>query len=398
MRLKTFLAAFALSLMVTGCATAPSGPEPSPASRALAQPQQPEPNTRLFEASATVPSPASLVSLTDAQQQAFLADFHSESMRSVPQHHRIRDFLTEKLPGFGYLEQSLTASEALVQHRGNCVSLAALTLALADLVGIEIRFQVMNTTPVFDRDSGILISSNHVRSRLYDPDFDRTPGQLTLQRPHVQIDYFPGDRMTRGEPVSRNGFLAMFYRNLAADELMTENLDQAFALAQQALELDPNHPDSLNLMAVIHRRAGDPITAEAYYQYATRIHPQHLNLLSNYENLLRQLGRSEEAAQIESRLARLDDPNPFHWLDLGERARQRGSLHSALRWYGEALARAPYLHEAYWRQAIVYEELGQRQHSMAALARAHALAQRPEARKNYQAKWHSLKSLNPEIP
>lgn len=391
-RSKRILTLCILGFMLAGCATAPSGAQSNPASVDPPQPQTPIPNSGLFMAASAVPAPDALVTLTEAQRQTFLADFHSERRRPVPQHHRIRDFLSERLHGFGYLEQSLTASEALVQHRGNCISLAALTLALAELVGVEIHFQVMNTTPVFDRESGILISSNHVRSRLYDPDFAGTPGRLTLQRPHVQIDYFPGDRMTVGESVSRNGFLAMFYRNLAADELISGGLDQAFALTRQALEMDPDHPDSLNLMAVIHRRAGDAVTADAYYQYATRIHSEHLNLLSNYESLLRQLGRSEEAAQIESRLAALDDPNPFHWLDLGERARQRGSLHLALRWYEEALARAPYLHEAYWRQAIVYEELGQRQRSIAALEKAHSLAQRPKARKSYQAKWQILKT------
>lgn len=387
--LRPILALLALALLAA-CATAPR--EQDHLDTGLPLRQAPVPNIGLFEPERPVPSPESFIALTERQEADFLAYFHSERLASVPKHHRIRDFLTEKLPGFGYLEQTLSSSEALAEHRGNCMSLAALTLALSELVGIETRFQLMNTTPVFDREDGILLSSNHVRSRVYDPDFSPTAGGMIFQRPHLQIDYFPGERMSSGEALSRHGFLAMFYRNLAADALIAGQLDQAFALTQVALALDPDHADSLNLMAVIHRRAGDLVTAESYYRYATFIHANDLSLLSNYNSLLRQMGRYEDAALLESRLAHLDDPNPFHWLDLGEQARARGSLILALRLYEEALARAPYLHEAYWRQAIVYEALGQPQRSMAALERAQSLAQRPESRKSYQSKWQMLKA------
>ncbi len=373
-----------------GCASLPVDHQPElskPSSRSM-----PAPNTALLAGEAPLPSPQALLTLTAAQQDDFLDYFHGEAVRPVPKHHRIRDFLHHRLAGFGYLEESLTASEAMAEHRGNCVSLAALTLALADLVGVEIRFQLMTTAPVFDRDGGLILSSNHVRSRLYDPDYEPNPGVLTLQRPHVQIDYFPGDRRGSGKMLSRDEFLALFYRNLAADALVINETDRAFAMTQAALALDPDHADSLNLMAVIHRRAGDLATADQFYRHATRLHRNHINLLSNHESLLRQLGQDAEADELVAQLAQLDDPNPFHWLDLGERARQRGSLHAALRWYGEALARAPYLHEAYWRQAIVYEELGQPDRSLAALEKAHSLTLRPDLKKSYQSKWMGLKT------
>jgi Tfp pilus assembly protein PilF len=389
MRWKLIAAVLSICLLPACAVTPPADTEgdSKPAPFRL-----PIPDTGLFEPTAPVPSPETLIGLTNEQEAHFLEYFYSESLERRPKHHRIRDFLYSRLDGFGYLEGSLTASQALDELRGNCVSLAALTLALADSVGVETRFQLMNTAPVFDRDGGLIISTNHVRSRIFDPDYEPTPGNLILQRPHVQIDYFPGDRRGSGEQVSREEFLALFYRNLAADALIAGDLDQSFALTRAALEIHPDQADSLNLMAVLHRRAGDPVTAEAYYRYATEIHGNRVDILSNHENLLRQLGRHAEANQIESRLARLDDPNPFHWLDLGERARQRGSLTRALQWYHEALNRAPYLHEAYWRLAIVYEELGQPQRSMAALEKARSLTRRPEMQENYQTKLNSLKA------
>ncbi len=386
---SSFTAVLSLGLLVA-CATAPREFEAVTAEAAL--PSAPAPNESLFAGTSPIPEPETLIELSPQQKADFLVYFHSEAAQSLPQHHRIRQYLEQKLRGFGYLEATLTASEALAQHRGNCASLAALTLALADLVGIETHFQLMTTAPVFDREGGLILSSNHVRSRVYDPDYEPTPGKLSLLRPHVLIDYFPGDRMGRGAPLSRAEFLALIYRNLAADALIAGDLDRAFALSRAALALDPDHADSLNLMAVIHRRAGDLQSAEDFYRYAIVLHDNQVNLLSNYENLLRRQGRHSEADKIESRLARLDDPNPFHWLDLGERARQRGSLHTALRWYGEALERAPYLHEAYWRQAIVYQALGQPDRSMAALKKAHSLTRHANIKERYQAKLYGLRA------
>jgi Tfp pilus assembly protein PilF len=376
-------------LILMACATTPPSHGTDTAEEAA--PIRPLPNTTLFGPSEPAPTPESLIALTPEQEQFFLDYFHGDTVRGLPAHHRIREFLTNRLEGFGYLEETLSASQAMTEHRGNCMSLAALTLALSNVVGVETRFQMVNTPPIFDRDDRLILSSNHVRSRVYDPDYEPEPGQLVVQRPHVIIDYFPDDRGVSGKRISRQAFMAMLYRNLATEVMLEGDLDKAFTLTREALAQAPDHADSLNLLGVLHRRAGDTRKAEAYYEYAVQIHGDRVDILNNLANLLRHQGRIEEADRVESRLARLDDPNPFHWLELGEQAQQRGRPQQALKWYAEALDRAPYLHEAYWRMAIVYRDLGQTRRSMEVLEKAKALSQR-QAQDNYQAKLHSLKS------
>jgi Tfp pilus assembly protein PilF len=357
-----------------------------------AAPSAPLANITLFGPSEPAPPPEALISLTPEQEQNFLDYFHGDTVRRLPAHRRIRDFLANRMEGFSYLDDTLSASQSMAEYRGNCMSLAALTIALGNVVGAETRFQMVNATPVFDRDDRTIISSDHVRSRVYDPDYEPKPGTIVLQRPHVLIDYVPGSgRGIGGRTVSHQEFMAMLYRNLAAEAMLEGNLDKAFTLSREALTHYPDHADSLNLLAVLHRRAGDSLTAEAFYEYAARVHGDRVDILSNLENLLRHQGRIEEADRVESRLARLDDPNPFHWLELGEQARKRGRPQQALQWYAEALERAPYLHEAHWRMAIAYKELGHPLRSMEALARAKALSRRQD-QSNYQAKLHTMES------
>lgn len=96
---------------------------------------------------------------------------------------------------------------------------------------------------------------------------------------------------------------------------------------------------------------------------------------------------------MERRYAAMSDPNPFHWLELGERARQDGRPEMALRWYERALERAPYLHEAYWRSAIAYREMGRIVESIRALEEAIERSYRGEAEARYQAKIYTLRSM-----
>jgi Tfp pilus assembly protein PilF len=348
------------------------------------------PNIAVFSPTAAAPSTEQLLSLTPEQEQEFLSWYHADRRADRPGHERLRNYLEEHLVGFEYVGETLLPSEALARHEGNCMSLAALTQALSDLAGIEHRFQIVNTPPLFDRNREVILSSDHVRSRIYDPSYESEGDGFVLQRPHIIIDYFSERRGLVGRGVSKNAFLAMFYRNLAVEALMAERIDRAYTLAQAALEQDPGRPDVLNLIAVLHRRAGDAGTAEALFRHVLDTHGRRADVLNNYSNLLRAQGREVEAQTLEWQLTRLDDANPFHWVALGERARENGSLELALKWYEAAIERAPYLHEAYWRAAIVLRELGHPEQSTTYLQMAAERSNRGEARARYQQKLQAL--------
>ncbi|MDQ2068420.1 tetratricopeptide repeat protein [Natronospira bacteriovora] len=386
----TWILASTLGALVTACAGVKPAQEVVSTAPAEEVTLRPVFNSALFEPLPAVPSAGELTNPSDRQSREFLSFYHAEERRNVDGHRRLRDYLERRLSGFDYRHDTLAVSEALELGQGNCMSLAAVTYGLTELVGLDIEFQLVNTPPVFDRDERTVVSSNHVRSRVFQPDYEPAKGHFPLQRPHIVIDYFPSRRGIGGRRINQDEFLAMFYRNLSAEALLNDDPSAAFAFALEALAHKEAYPDALNLLAILHRRAGDIRTAEAIYNYAVNQSGDRVDLLNNHINLLRAEQRHQEADILERRLAQLPDDNPFRWIELGEQARQQGAYAQALKWFSLAIERAPYLHEGYWRKAVVLAQMGQYQRSAAALSKASELAHRPNDQRKYMSKMQTL--------
>lgn len=383
-----WIAAGLLPLLV-GCATTTPGLELEETASQGPQPAPPL-NHALFDAPGETVFQAELFGLKKHQEREFLAFYNDRDNQDLRPHQRLARYLEQRASRFTYLDSTLEPSVALERNAGNCMSLAALTLSLADLVGLDIDFQLMNTPPIFDRDSRTLLSSGHVRTRVYDPPRPDDMGPTVLVRAHSIIDYFPGRDRSAGEKIPLPEFFAMFYRNMATEHMLEGDLDLAYALALKALEHSPEHVDPWNLLAILHKRRGDLETAESIYQYVLQLHPNQLAPLSNYINLLESQGRTGEAALLSKQMQELDDPNPFPWIELAEQAMEQGRYHRALRRIERALKMAPYLHEAYWKKAVIYTEMGSEVEAKDAMAQAISLAPPNQTRSSYKAKLHSL--------
>lgn len=382
-----WLAAIMLALLLAACATAPKvAPNP-------AQLQVPGLDPRPFGAPLPVPPPESLFQLTPAQETTFLREFNDPKETDIAPHARLASYIEQRLWHFRYDGATRTASDALALDEGNCLSLALVTTALARLAGVEVGYQRMRDEPVFERNQQVVIVADHVRSLLFGPGDEPGTGEVTGLRPHIVIDYFPDRSRRRGGRVDQPALRAMFYANLAAEALAAENQRQAYWLLRAALEQDPTSADALNALAVLHRRQGDPALAETVYRHALQLHPADLSLLGNYRTLLLNQGRRDEAAEIDHRLAQLPVRNPYDLIDRGNQAFAQEQHQRALQFYQDALERAPYLHEAYWRQALVYHALGDTAKAEALLKEAATAASRPRDRHRYEAKAQSLREL-----
>ncbi|HEX5754828.1 MAG TPA: tetratricopeptide repeat protein, partial [Arenimonas sp.] len=183
---------------------------------------------------------------------------------------------------------------------------------------------------------------------------------------------------------------SMFYTNLAGEAMAENRYREAFWLLKAALEQDPAHVGALNSLAVLHRRTGNEATAEAIYRHALDRYGDTPNLLSNYRALLLMQGREAEVADLDRRLALLPIRNPFDLVELGNYAYFQGRHQEALDFYEQAQAEAPYLHEVYWRQAVVYHSLGKLERAEKLLMTAATTAARTSDKRLYQAKALSL--------
>jgi hypothetical protein len=210
-KLKVLATALLSLTLFNGCSTArlpATVLAPLPYSAALAT------------AEAKVPTLADIFTLSVEQQAEFLAYFTAPERQTIAAHERLYQFLERKISGFDYQGKNHTAAQAYALNSGNCMSFAVLTKALADIAGIDVKFQSIVSAPVYSIENDLMLSSDHVRTFLYDPAALSSEGKHYQARSVIIVDYMPtsGYRMT-GPRISNETFMAMFYRNLAADAL-----------------------------------------------------------------------------------------------------------------------------------------------------------------------------------
>ena len=380
------LLAFCLPLVLSGgCALSPSSAGPQ-------HDQRPPLNRALFGEPVHIPDADEIFALSEQQIEA-LDEFLSRQVIDGDLNWQLARFIQRHLSDFDYWGETLMASQALQDQQGNCMSLAVVTTAFTRHLGLEHDFQLMRTPPTFERQSDLVLVSDHVRTRIYPPVADQQDEEQDhsgWKTRRAIIDYFPTRERQPSRQVPRDEFLAMFYRNVASEKMLNGELNEAFWFAERADGIDPDNAAVHNLLAVIHRRAGDSETAEALLYHALGLHPNDVNLLHNLHALLKHRGRDEEAQAVFERLASLPDHNPYPRLMLARELAESGQLERALSIYKAIAEQLPYLHEAYWGMAIVRDKQGDHAGARQAMEKALDLTRAPRHERLYTAKLNSL--------
>lgn len=341
--------------------------------------------------------PSEIYELPDTEKRAFLDWFHAPHNQSVAPYHRLANYLERTLHGFTYNGSTHTATEAAILDNGNCLSLAVITAALASVVEIELKFQKMNSPPVYKKQGDIMMLSSHVRTKAYNSvnksgSSDEASPKVLVPA-SVIIDYFPSYGNVSGEFVSQDAVSAMFYRNKVAVALVENHVSRAFWLADKALKLAPNDPENVSAMAVVLRRLDKLDEAEQLYQQAIANDITDITLLSNYLALLSRQGREQEAAEVAELLVSQNDENPYSWIALASEHIDRRELKKAQYFLDKAKQLAPYLDDVYRELARCFFLQEKLDEAHQALTKAHQLAWDDRSRALYMAKQTALESL-----
>ncbi|KGJ91812.1 tetratricopeptide repeat protein [Colwellia psychrerythraea] len=326
--------------------------------------------------------------LTAEQKIEVFTQVNKRIALGEPKHEALSKVLQSRLGSFTYYGETYKAEEAARLNKGNCMSLAVLTGAFAELIGLEYSFRELTTLPTFDKQNNLILSSSHVQSILYDDRFLPEDDVIYFAKPSIVIDYFPDNNDLKGRKVSKSAFISMYYKNLAADALIENKLDEAFNLAEKSYQYDRSNIAVLNLLGVIHRRAGDNRTAENIYKVGMKVDSSHLILMSNYIVLLNSEQRFAEADQIEKKIDFLDDPNPYQWLEQAYAAKNN---RKAALYFQKALKKAPYLHQAYMGLYQIHLAEGEELQAKQMLNKALEWSYEVEERKMYKYKLYSLR-------
>ncbi|TQV87284.1 tetratricopeptide repeat protein [Aliikangiella coralliicola] len=379
-----------LVVLLTACGTQPTR---GPLTGLSTQPDLPMLDDSHFGPVPPIESVDSIFELTAEQKKDFLRHFNSLRYRSLLPNRKISRYLRDKLDQFNFYSDTLTAHDALSQNLGNCLSLAIVTKALADVVNVEVGYELVSTPPIYQKEGDFVLSAQHVRTLLFEPRIGEYEERQLFWRGFIRVDYFPsaGTRALRN--VDEIEFYTMYYRNKAAEALTKDNDNLAFWYLKKGLELNKNDPHVINMLAIIHSRAGYPDYAERIYQYGLQYGNERFELLHNYHLLLVRLERTEDAAKIAAELSEYDDPDPYKWVSLGNIAYEAEDYSTAIYYYKKAAKMADYLHEPYEGIARAQFSLGKLKSARQAIKKAIENTHKKETTSMYQAKYDYLTQL-----
>lgn len=327
--------------------------------------------------------------LSPAQEMEFFDYYDDPANLDVEPHLRLADFLFNNANNFLYENRTYSASEALSLGRGNCMSLAVVTTALASLANLDIQYQLIDSSPVFELKDTVANKGLHIRSLIFRP---QTEDDLSPPS-GVKIDYFPGEEGRFIGNVDYPQYIALYYRNIAAEALSEGNYNAAYWYSLESMIYEPLSPDALNMLAVTYKRVGSLAKAEEIYRYGIVHAENKLTLLKNYYILLNEMGREEEARAVNRRLTAMDDPSPVHWFNVARFSYETNDFNDAILFYSRAIEIAPYLHEAHLGIALSYYRLGNYEKAQAAFQQAMNNVNDVMTRERYETKLEALQLL-----
>jgi Tfp pilus assembly protein PilF len=285
-----------------------------------------------------------------------------------------------------------TAAETYAERSGNCLSLVIMTAAFARELGMQVRFQSVETEETWSRANSLYLVSDHVNISLAPPilsdrAFD-TEAELT-------VDFLaPRDAgRLRARELTEADIVALYLNNRAVEELVQGRTAEAYWWARAALQARPSTLAAYNTLAVIYQRSGRPLLAEQVYRAALEGTPDSLIVMQNLVPLLAANGKPGEADVLRQRLARLYPAPPYHYFDQGMDAYKSGDFAQARALFAREVARAPYNDEFHFWLGVANFQLGEWGTAEKQLALARDTSVRGETRERYAAKLAHLRGI-----
>ncbi|WP_285164324.1 tetratricopeptide repeat protein [Shewanella goraebulensis] len=276
----------------------------------------------------------------------------------MPVNKWLAEYINAQNGGFEYRDHYTRMASVTAQERaGNCMSLVVLSTAIADVLDVPVKYQDIDVEPIWDRRGGFYLVNGHVNMKLLHRDQANT---FSMRGSEILVDFLPerSVRAYRVKQINKQTLAGMYFNNVAAEALVKNQYDLAYALAKRAIELDPYYVNSINTLAVIYRHKGMDELAEKAYRHVLQLESKNITTLYNLAIILGEQDRLEEWQQVHKvlELARIN--NPFYYFDMAQQAYFEKQYQEALVWYKRAVDRADYRHEFYFGLSRAYWATG----------------------------------------
>jgi len=160
------------------------------------------------------------------------------------------------------LDTTATAAEAFALRRGNCISFAALVVALAREVGLEAHFNQVHA-PMERR------ATTNGRGQLLVQDILHINAEVSFGWTTRVFEFnFERPLPYRHEVLTDAVVQSLYLNNRALELVKAEQLEKALTLLEEALILTPDASLLWNSLGYVHRKSGNLELAELSYTQA----------------------------------------------------------------------------------------------------------------------------------
>jgi Flp pilus assembly protein TadD len=306
--------------------------------------------------------------------------------------------------GLQYDETTRTAPETFRTRRGNCLAFSTMFIAMARHLGLDARYQEVDTPPDWSFKDDTYVLNRHVNVLV-----DLGRGAATqevlgslVRRPvslgeHV-VDFNLEDFRTSYDrrTISDARALAHYYNNLAVESMRADDTASALLYFRQAAQRDSLFSPTWTNLGILYLREGHPAHAEAAYLQALKADSGDLVAMSNLASLYDRLGDQRRAALYRKEVIDHRQRNPYYRFQLAREAFLARDYDAAIGHLKYAVGRKKNEDQFCFLLGLSYLKKGDEGAARRWLLRAEELAATDALKNRYSDKIERLLSMRPD--
>lgn len=316
---------------------------------------------------------------------------HFYAPKNLGQEQRTRALIKALISPYGLgikysTDRTLTAEQTFLRAEANCLSFTMLFAVLAEEVGLPVTYNDVGVPPIWDlQDNDRLIRYKHVNAVV---------GMKFAKDKVVDINMADFDARYKQVALSPVQAEALYYNNRGAEEMYAGNLKSAFLMYRKAISLDPDMELVWSNIGALYLRVGEVDIARYAYIRAMGKGAFNAVAASGLARVLRMKGEDAAAAQIEDRLRRYRDKNPYYMYAQAAYLVEHGDYDEAKIYAKRAISLYELDHRFYRLLAFIYLKQGDKVKVFENLEEAKLVAANDAVKDEYDAKLIKLRQLS----
>lgn len=267
--------------------------------------------------------------------------------------------------GFSYNDGlTLTSAEAFDFRAGNCIGFANMLIALARRAGLKAEYQEVLRKPEWYTREDTVLLVKHINVVLA-----HAGGTYVMDVSGIRFN-----SNMRRRVIKDNYAKALYFNNIGAESLIKNDLPTAYGYMVKAIKTEPLLTDSWVNMGVVLGRNEQLDDAALALRRALEIDSYEYSAASNLYEVYIAQGDMESAAELEDKVERYRQNNPYYLLQLSEEALVESRYEESIKLLQKAIRKKNNDHMLHFALAKIQYLSGETEAAERALSRAREVA------------------------